>query len=221
MSAVRLARIALVTALALSVACTSEGPNEPETSTPRTPSDSPTASSGISRFEGDGAPLDPGRYAFDSFTGPPITFAIGSGWIGGHTHSEFFDVQREAGGVLLGFADPTFVVGAGGVVEVEGLNAEDAVGLIAANPPFVGGAVRSGTIDGREAFEVRGMPETSVELFGGDDGTFTVEPGSVRLIAVDVGGRLMLIVGSVWLEPRDRVDRLMDGVIASVRLEGG
>jgi hypothetical protein len=63
------------------------------------------------------------------------------------------------------------------------------------------------------------MPERSLELFGSDDGTFTVERGSVRLIAVDVDGRLMLIVGSVWLEPRDRVDRLMDGVIASVRFE--
>jgi hypothetical protein len=218
---VRLARIALVVVLALSVACSSEGTGEPETSTPPTPSASSSPSKGISRFEGDGAPLEPGRYAFDSFTGPPITFAIGPGWIGGHTHPEFFDVQREAGGVLLGFADPTFVVGAEGVVEVEGLSAEDAVGRIGANPPFVGGSVRSGTIDGREAFEVGGMPETSVELFGSDDGTFTVEPGSVRLIAVDVDGRLMLIVGSVWPEQRDRVDRLIDGVIASVRFKAG
>ncbi|HEX6264777.1 MAG TPA: hypothetical protein VF036_05815, partial [Actinomycetota bacterium] len=66
-----------------------------------------------------------------------------------------------------------------------------------------------------------GMPETSTELFGGNDGTFTVEPGSVRLIAVDVEGRLLLIVGSVWPEPRDQVERLVDGVIASVRFEGG
>jgi hypothetical protein len=218
---VRLARIALVIVLALSVACSSEGTREPETSTPPTPSASSSPSKGISRFEGDGAPLEPGRYAFDSFTGPPITFAIGPGWIGGHTHPEFFDVQREAGGVLLGFADPTFVVGAEGVVEVEGLSAEDAVGRIAANPPFVGGSVRSGTIDGREAFEVGGMPETSVELFGSDDGTFTVEPGSVRLIAVDVDGRLMLIVGSVWPAQRDWIDRLIDGVIASVRFKAG
>jgi hypothetical protein len=218
---VRVACIALAIVLALSVACTSEGTREPETSTPGTPSGSPIPSNGIARFEGDGAPLEPGRYAFDSFSGPPITFAIGPGWIGGHIHAEFFDVQRDAGGVLLGFADPTFVVGAEGVVEVEGLNAEDAVGRFAANPPFVGGSVRSATIDGREAFEVRGMPETSVELFGGDDGTFTVEPGSVRLIAVDVDGRLMLIVGSVWPEQRDRVDRLIDGVIASVPFKAG
>lgn len=180
-----------------------------------------TPSNGVEPFEGDGAPLDPGRYAYDSFTGRPITFAVGPGWIGGHTHPEFFDVQREAGGVLLGFADPTFVVGAEGVVEIDGRSAEDAVSTIAANPPFVGGSIRPATIDGREAFEVRGMPETSTELFGGNDGTFTVEPGSVRLIAVDVEGRLLLIVGSVWPEPRDQVERLVDGVIASVRFEGG
>jgi hypothetical protein len=214
----RLARVAVV--LAFSVACSGSA-DRPGTSTPLTPSGSSTTSNGTEPFEGDGAPLDPGRYAYDSFTGPSISFAIGPGWLGGHTHPEFFDVQREAGGVLLGFADPTFVVGAGGEVEVEGLSAEDAAGTIAANPPFVGGSVRSATIDGHDAFEVRGMPEGSTELFGSDDGTFTVEPGSVRLIAVDVDGRLMLIIGSVWPEPRDRVDRLMDGVIASVRFEGG
>ena len=66
------------------------------------------------------------------------------------------------------------------------------------------------------------MPETSTELFGSDDGTFTVEPGSIRLIAVDVEGRLLLIVGSVWPEPRDnQVDRLIDGVIRVGSLRGG
>lgn len=217
----KFARIALVIVLSFSAACASGSPRAAGTSTSGAASGSATPSNGTEPFEGDGAPLDPGRYAYDSFTGPPITFAVGPGWIGGHTHPEFFDVQREAGGVLLGFADPTFVVGAEGVVEIDGRSAEDAMSTIAANPPFVGGSVRSATIDGREAFEVRGMPETSTEFFGSNDGTFTVEPGSVRLIAVDVEGRLLLIVGSVWPEPRDQVDRLIDGVIASVRFEGG
>ena len=210
-----------VLVLAFSVACASGSPRSPGSSTSRTASGSATHSNGAEPFEGDGAPLDPGRYAYDSFTGPPITFAVGPGWIGGHTHPEFFDVQRETGGVLLGFADPTFVVGAEGAVEIHGRSAEDAARTIAANPPFVGGSVRSATIGGREAFEIQGMPETSTELFGSEDGTFTVEPGSVRLIAVDVEGRLLLIVGSVWPEPRDQVDRLIDGVTASVRFEGG
>lgn len=217
----RFARIALVIVLSFSAACSPGSPGAPETATSGTASGSATPSYGTEPFEGDGAPLDPGRYAYDSFTGPPITFAVGPGWVGGHTHPEFFDVQRAAGGVLLGFADPTFVVGTEGVVEIDGRSAEDAVSTIAANPPFVGGSVRSATIDGREAFEVRGMPETSTELFGSNDGTFTVEPGSVRLIAVDVEGQVLLIVGSVWPERRDQVDRLVDGVIASVRFEGG
>jgi hypothetical protein len=66
--------------------------------------------------------------------------------------------------VLLGFADPTFIVGAEGDIEIDGLSAEDAVGRIAANPPVAGGDVRSVTVDGREAFEVRGIAESSTEL---------------------------------------------------------
>jgi hypothetical protein len=208
---------ALVVVLSLSFACTSEGPDGPGTSTPLRPSDSPSAAEVILPFEGEGAPLEPGPYAYDAFSGPPMSFAVGEGWVGGHTNPEFFDVQRE--GVLLGFAYPTFVVGADGAVDVDELSAEDALRTIATNPPFAGGTVRSATIDDRPAFQVGGSPETSVELFGGNEGSFTVEPGSVRLLAVEVDGDLVLIVASITSGQPDSVNVPVNEVISSVRFQ--
>ena len=203
--------------LAVSVACSGEQAREVSTSGTRSGSASP---SGILVFEGEGVALAPGRYAYDSFIGPRISFAVGSGWIGGHVQPEFFDVQREAGGVLLGFADPNFIASGDGPVEVDELAAEDAVSSIASIRPFEAGAVRPTAIDGRRAFEVHGSPRTNVELFGGNEGSFTVEPGLVRLLAVDVEEALMLIVVSVFEDQRAGVEHAIDGVIASVRFEG-
>lgn len=209
--------LAVMIAFSLSVAFTSEGPDGSDSPRPSSPSASPSPSGVILPFDGEGAPLEPGRYAYGAFSGPPMSFAVGAGWVGGHTFPEFFDVQREEGSVLLGFADPTFVVGADGRVDVQELGAADALGTIATNPPFAGGKVRSVTIDDRPASEVRGSPETSVELFGGDEGSFTVEPGSVRLLAVEIDGDVALIVASTWSGQPNGVDLLIDGVISSVR----
>ena len=161
--------------------------------------------------------MAPGRYIYNGFTGPPMTFTVGQGWIGGHEIPEFFDVQREAGGVLLGFADPTFVQSSDGRADVTDLTAEDAVTSVASIGLLEAGRVRSTTVGGREAFEVSASAETNVQLFGGDEGTFTVEPGGVRLLAVAVRGDLMLIIVSVFEERTARVERAIDGVIASVR----
>ena len=163
--------------------------------------------------------MESGRYAYEAFSGPPMSFAVGEGWVGGHTLPEFFDVQREEEGVLLGFAYPTFVVGADGDVDVQELSAADALRTIATNRPFAGGAVRSVTIDDRPAFEVDASPETSVELFGGDEGSFTVEPGSVRLLAVEIDGDLVMIVASISSGSPPGIDPLIDRVISSVRFE--
>jgi hypothetical protein len=78
-------------------------------------------------------------------------------------------------------------------------------------------AVTQTSIDGRRAYELRFRSAGSVPLFGGEDGTFTIEEGSNRLIAVEVDGRLVLIVDDVWAEPRGDVDALVQGVIDSVR----
>jgi hypothetical protein len=214
-----LRRVAAVVMLILSVGCTTPAPAARRATETGTTSGPASSSAAVLPFEGEGAPLEPGRYAYEGFTGPPITFAVRSGWVGGHMIPEFFDVQREADGVLLGFADPTFVVGGEGAVDVADLTAHDAIASMASNPSFHAGSVRPGTIDGRDAFEVRGSLETSVELFGGDDGSFTAEPGSLRLLALDVDGRIMLIVVTVPEEQSPRVERAIDRVIASIRFE--
>ena len=172
-------------------------------------------------FIGDGAPLEPGRYTYDAFE-PRMTFQIGPGWVGGHAHAEFFDVQREEG-VLLGFARPAFVLGAEGEVDADGLVPEEALRTIASIEELEAEPVTPTSIDGRPASELRFRTASDiVPLFGGDDGTFGIEEGTNRLLAVDVDGTLVLIVDDVWAEPRGDVDALVQGVIDSIRFhEGG
>jgi hypothetical protein len=166
-------------------------------------------------FAVDGTPLEPGRYAYDAFE-PSMTFEIGPGWIGGHAHAEFFDIQREEG-VLLGFARPGFVLGVEGEVEADGLDPETALRTIASIEELEAEPVAATSIDGRPAYELRFRTSESVSLFGGDEGTFTIEAGSNRLLSVDVDGALVLVVDDVWAEPRGSADALVQGVIDSIR----
>jgi hypothetical protein len=199
-------RAAIVLALVgLVTAC--DGGDDAVPSAPTTPS--------ASAFVGDGAPLEPGRYTFDAFE-PPMTFEIGPGWVGGHAHAEFFDVQREEG-VLLGFARPSFVLGVEGELDAEGLDPEVALTTIASIDELEAGPVTSTIVDGRPASELRFRTSDIVPLFGGDDGTFGIDAGANRLIAVDVDGTLVVIVDDVWAEPRGDVDALVQGVIDSIR----
>jgi hypothetical protein len=221
---VSLRRVASAGVVALAVACSTAGSPDPGASAAGTPSGSGTPSASATpsldarELEGDGVRLEPGRYTNGGFSGPPLSFAVGGpGWVGGHVLAEFFDVQREA--VLLGFADPSFVVGAEGDVDVEGLSPRDVIETLATNSLLEAGRVRSTDIDGRAAFEVRGRPAVSVELFGGDEGSFRAEPGSVRLSAVEVDGEIVLVVVSVWRPQPDRVRRAIDALISSVRFD--
>jgi DNA-binding beta-propeller fold protein YncE len=168
-------------------------------------------------FEGDGTPLPPGRYAYSDFA-PSLSFEIGPGWIGGHMHAQFFDVQREEG-VLLGFARPAFVLGARDEVEAGGLAPEDALQTIATIDAVDADAVVATSIDGHRAYEIRFRTTASVPLFGGDEGTFTIEEGTHRLLALTIEDALVLIVDDVTVQPRDPVDALVQGVIDSVRFD--
>ena len=67
--------------------------------------------------------------------------------------------------------------------------------------------------------KIRFRTTASVPLFGGDEGTFTIEEGTHRLLALTIDGALVLIVDDVWAEPRDPVDALVQGVIDSVRFD--
>jgi hypothetical protein len=202
-------------AAALAVACATAPRADRSAGADPTAPSSGTAETEISEFAGDGAPLDPGRYTYDAFE-PAMSFEIGPGWIGGHSHAEFYDVQREEG-VLLGFARPRFVVGAEGLVDVDDLGPENALRTIASIDALDAGLVAPTSIGGRPAFELRFRTTESVPLFGGDEGTFTIDPGANRLLGVEVDDTLVLIVDVVWATQRERVDPLVQGVIDSVR----
>ena len=80
-------------------------------------------------------------------------------------------------------------------------------------------AVVATSIDGHRAYELRFRTTASVPLFGGDDGTFTIEEGTHRLLALNIEGTLVLIVDDVTVRSREPVDALVQGVIDSVRFD--
>ena len=70
----------------------------------------------------------------------------------------------------------------------EALRAISSIDGIEADP------IRDTTIDGRPAFAVHIRSESGTELFGGEGGSFTVEPGRVRMLGIDVDGVLVLVI---------------------------
>jgi hypothetical protein len=124
-----------------------------------------------------------------------MSFDLGEGWTGGHLHDEFFDVQRA--GLLVGFADPAFVVRAdGGTTPVAGLDTRSAIRLIT---DTLGGAARDvGPCPYFRALRARCIdaePEQGVEVFGGPDGRLMLEAGSWdRLAVLEVDDHLVLAV---------------------------
>jgi hypothetical protein len=182
-----------------------------------TPATTSVAPPSVRPFVGDGTSLEPGRYRYDAFE-PAMTFAVGPGWVGGHVHAEFFDVQREEG-VLLGFARPTFVMGRDGAVDSGRLGALDALRAIASIRGVDTDPVATTAIDGRRAFEIRTRSAGAVELFGGDEGTFTAEAGRHRVIALEVEGVLVLVIQHIWADDPASLEPLVQAVIDSVRFQ--
>jgi hypothetical protein len=201
---------AVLVSLVALAACTASDPVPPDRPGP------PTGT--IRAFVGDGAPLEPGRYTYDRFE-PSMTFEVGPGWIGGHVLPEFYDVQREEG-ALVGFARPTFVMAADGEVDVDGIDAREALEAIVSLDALEAGPVGRTEIGGHDTVQVRTSSETGVELFGGDDGSFTVEAGRHRIMAIDVDGALVLVIEHIWAEPRAPIEPLTQAVIDSVRFDG-
>ena len=198
----------LVAGLVILSACSREPVPDPP---------SPSQTDDVLAFEGDGTPLEPGRYRYEAFE-PAMTFEVGPGWLGGHTHAEFYDVQREEG-ALVGFARPTFVMGRDGPVDVIGLDAREAIRTISSIEEIDADPITETTVDGRPAWEVRTSADASVELFGSDDGTFTAEAGRHRLLGVDVDGILVLVIEHIWADAREPIEPMAQAVIDSVRFE--
>jgi hypothetical protein len=134
-------------------------------------------------MEGDGVSLEPGSYFHPGYA-PGVSFDVGEGWTGGHLHDEFFDVQQE--GLLVGFADPAFLVRTdGSSVPAGGLDRTSAVRLLARTlgtdvigirpcPYF--GELRARCVDA--------VPEFGVEVLGGPDGRLMLSAGSWNRIAI-------------------------------------
>jgi hypothetical protein len=209
----RLAPVVLV----VLAACSSPDPSVP-TSLSAPASASGSFSAHAARpLVGDGAALEPGRYRFEAFR-PPLTFAVGEGWVGGHTLSEYFDVFH-GDELVLGFARPGFVAGAVSNVDVAGLTP------LATLETIEGNAARAGAITTTElgslpALEMSFHVAAPTVLFGGPEGELTIEPRwDQRAIAVDVDGVLVLVVVQ-WTADATPSDRsAADDVLRTIRFE--
>jgi hypothetical protein len=208
----------VVVALVLALTCCS-GPAPADR--PRDPSPTPSASPSVTvtvepvhELVGEGASLAAGRYRFSPFR-PPLTFAVGEGWSGGHTHVEYFDVWNGED-LAIGFARPSFVTGVDGRVDVGVLSPRGALDTISGTGVDAG-RIEPTAVDGRPALEMTFSVQRRRELFGGPAGPLRVEPRwRQRLITLDVEGALVLILVQS-LGPASETE--VDAVLSSVRFE--
>jgi hypothetical protein len=206
-------RAVVPVALALLVGCSSAEPSNlaspPVTESP--PDD------GIRPFVGEGAELEPGRYRYDPFE-PSTTFAVGKGWVGGHTLAEFFDVFR-GDDLTVGFARPAFVMGADGEVDVADLTPRTALETIESN------GVQADRIERAELAAVPGSEMSfsvtrPTSVFGGPEGALTLEPPwEQRAIALEVDGALVIVLVQ-WTAGATAADHAAaEDVLASIRFD--
>jgi hypothetical protein len=132
---------------------------------------------------GDLVPLEPGSYFHPEYA-PGVSFDVGDGWTGGHLLDEFFDVQQE--GLLVGFADPSFLVRAdGSAAPAGGLDQASALRLLANTLDT--DVVDTGPCPYFAQLEARCIdaePRFGVEVLGGPDGRLMLSPGSWNRLAV-------------------------------------
>ena len=169
-------------------------------------------------FEGDSTPLVPGRYAYDGFD-PPLSFAVGEGWIGAHMSSVYFDVMQLDGDAVelaVGFMHPDSVFGSVGARWTDDLTTRGVLETLASNPGVRAGPISTRAVGGREAFEIQLRTERGARLFGAGDGTFIPDPGRHRVLALEVDGELVVIVELIHRRPHVAAERLTEGVVDSV-----
>jgi hypothetical protein len=177
-----------------------------------------------------GVDLVPGTY----FSSPPFVMPFTlevteQDWQSGHLHEEFFDLVRWDGipesdlpSVLLGFAQPTTVRGAGGNEDAANLTPDEAIDGLAARADL--------TATNRAAVELFGRPGASVDLhadvdntplFGGPAGNFGLGPErNLRLAAVAIdGGLLLVLVMAPPGEVAEAWDRVQP-ILVSIELPG-
>jgi hypothetical protein len=151
--------------------------------------------------------MAPGRYTFSPFR-PTVTFRVPDGWEAGHEIAEFFDIWYGED-TTLGFANPDFVTGDHGRVDVADLSPDEVLETLSGNPD-----VTSYRLLGPEAIGDERGPAIAFrtreggELFGGPDGEFHTVPRSVRglIAALDVRGEIVLVM-QMSLHPPHAVHR--------------
>jgi hypothetical protein len=168
-------------------------------------------------MEGDGTPLEPGAYFHPGYA-PGVSFDVGEGWTGGHLHDEFFDVQQQD--LLVGFADPAFVVRAdGGTTPVGRLDAAGATRLMAQTLGLDHGAVGP-CPDFRELHAVcmDAEPQEGTEVFGGADGRLMLEAGSFdRLAVLEIDDDVVIAVVLIHGGPDDQLLDNAEAVLRTAR----
>jgi hypothetical protein len=188
-------------ALATLVACSSA---EPSTGPEPTASASPSASSEVQEFVGEGPPFEAGRVRSSAFE-PPFTFAVPEGWSGGHDYADYFDVWNGED-LVVGFGTPISIPSPHGRIEVASLTprgALRAVGALVADPS----PITETKIDYRPAVEVSFPVDRRTGLLRFEGGTLHVEPPwRVRAIALEVDGTLVIVLVQARAPGADRPD---------------
>jgi hypothetical protein len=208
---------------ALVTGCSSSGsaPGTAPTTASTTPSASPTGAAlpaGVHDLPAAEERMSPGRYTFTPFE-PQVVFRVGKGWEAGHELVEFFDIWYGED-TTFGFANPDFVAGADGRVDVAGLPPREVVEVLATNPDFVEhhivGRVDVGELSG-PAIEFRSRE--GGEIFGGPEGEYHTVQQSVRalIVALDVDGEIVLAMEMSLHPPHAAHRRLIETVADTVR----
>ena len=137
---------------------------------------------------GGGGDLEPpGAYTWTGFE-PRVTFEVPSGWEGGHTHDDFFDVWN---GAFVGFMRPEHLVtGNGKPVSTAGMDPEATIGAITgrAGVHTEAGPFRT-AVGGAAGFSVDVTAQQDVPMFGleGEENEVPVPKGwRLRYRAVGV-----------------------------------
>jgi hypothetical protein len=171
------------------------------------------------------AELVPGRYSSSPPFDLPFTFQVAEvGWVAGHLHGEFFDIQHYEGrrpsgapARVLAWALPAFVRGSADVPASD-LTPAAAIDLLADRVDIVDSNRAEVALLGRRGarLDLHAI-EDNTPVFGGPGGTFGLSVAhDVRLVALPIeGGLLLLLVSAepdeleaVWLQSLEIIESM-------------
>ena len=157
---------------------------------------------------GEPAPLAPGRYFSSPPFDIPFTFEVAeAGWETGHLHGEFFDLFRFDAEPSpanptrwIGFAHPATIRGPGAIpaadVPATSLTPQGAIDGWSDRDDLTPSNVAEQTLFGLAGARVDLQARTpGAGLFGGEEGTFGLDPQlPVRLVVLPLDDALLLVL---------------------------